>query len=334
MANDETITFYPKNSKEDEKPENGSQKSASSLSTRGRLISYNDQLKESLNSGLKFTELLDTLIQTKNTDELFDAAMSLVSYKLDTAYLVFPQQYSRADYYLIFLNRLLELHDNEHIVLNSSEHNHELYHEYPSVGMSGYFVFKLAEGNDHGAYYTEVNTGDVLFYLDFKQRVLRFNSHDLTDLLVVNYGSKFDYKTIRPIEETLLTIGRYLKQDYGFDVDFNILDPSNNALYPIVDDKVPQAALDKLFIKAADVHYMLKSGQHGDAILDLSGDIHLMLFDRSVFDQDKPSQWVISVRDKDNKVSWFDILFKFDFLRDWYLNNLNSLEIKSDSLYF
>ena len=70
MANDETITFYPKNSKEDEKPENGSQKSASSLSTRGRLISYNDQLKESLNSGLKFTELLDTLIQTKNTDEL------------------------------------------------------------------------------------------------------------------------------------------------------------------------------------------------------------------------------------------------------------------------
>ena len=40
---------------------------AGSLSTTGRLMSYNDQLKESLKRGIHFTEVLDELITVSYT---------------------------------------------------------------------------------------------------------------------------------------------------------------------------------------------------------------------------------------------------------------------------
>ena len=40
------------------------------------------------------------------------------------------------------------------------------------------------------------------------------------------------------------------------------------------------------------------------------------------------------VTDDDHKVSWFDLLFQYDFIRTWYLDNLSSLEIQSNPLYF
>ena len=322
----ETQTFYPHAQTEDEQPADA-KKAASSLSTTGRLMAYSKQLKNSLNKGLDFTAVLDTLIATNNSEELLTATLRLAEFELDDAYLVFPQQYSRADYYLLFLERLLELHQESSIILNSSDHNKELYHEYPGVNTAGYFVFKVTEENKYGAYYTEVNTGNVLFYLDLRQRILRFNSHDLTNLLVLDYGERFDRNVIQMFQEQFLNIGWYLKKDYGFDVDFNLLDPVNNALYPISDPGVPQQALDRLFIKAAAVNYMLISGPHGEAILDLAEDVQLSLFARD-------GRWVIAVADPNNEVSFFDVLFKYDFLHDWYLENRNSLEIRADNLYF
>ena len=45
-------------------------------------------------------------------------------------------------------------------------------------------------------------------------------------------------------------------------------------------------------------------------------------------------QWVIKINDPDNRISWFDVLNKYDFIRDWYLGNLESLEIKNDPRYY
>ena len=43
---------------------------------------------------------------------------------------------------------------------------------------------------------------------------------------------------------------------------------------------------------------------------------------------------VIKINDPDNRISWFDVLNKYDFIRDWYLENLESLEIKNDPRYY
>ena len=46
------------------------------------------------------------------------------------------------------------------------------------------------------------------------------------------------------------------------------------------------------------------------------------------------NKWGLVVTDDDHKISWFDLLFQYDFIRTWYLDNLSSLEIQSNPLYF
>lgn len=324
-----TETFYPQKTKK------AQDKSAyaGSLSTTGRLMSYNDQLKESLERGIYFTQVIDELIHTTDKEALLDAIMTLTDYRLDTAYLVFPQQYSRADYYLIFLNRLLQLHENEQVILQSSDHRNELYHEFPGIDMEGYFIFKIDDNMREGAYYIDKNTGLKLFYINFKRQLIRFNSQALTKLLVVDYSEKFDYKTVKRFEQYLVAIGRYFKEDYGFDVDFNLLDVSNSAVYPIASTEEPRNALDKLFIISAQAGHMLLNGEQGQALLELKKDLSLALFEKKNPDT-LNSQWVLQVHDAEHKISWFDILYRYEFIRDWYLNNLDSLAIRSDERFF
>lgn len=307
---------------------------AGSLSTTGRLMSYNDQLKESLKRGIHFTEVLDELINTDDKNVLLESVMTLTDYRLDTAYLIFPQQYSRADYYLIFLNRLLQLHQNEQVILQSSDHQNELYHEFPGINMEGYFTFKIDENMREGAYYVDKSTGARLFYINFKRRLIRFNSQALTDLLVVDYSEKFDYKTVKRFEEYLVAIGKYFKEDYGFDVDFNLLDASNNASYQISSADEPREALDKLFIISADAGYMLVVGESGRAILQLKNKVVVSILRQAEHDDLNNASWVIKVHDEDHKVAWFDILYQYEFIKDWYLDNLTSLAIKSDERFF
>lgn len=325
-----TETFQPTKEKNTEEP----RAHAGSLSTTGRLMSYNDQLKESLKRGIHFTEVLDELINTDDKNVLLESVMTLTDYRLDTAYLIFPQQYSRADYYLIFLNRLLQLHQNEQVILQSSDHQNELYHEFPGINMEGYFTFKIDENMREGAYYVDKSTGARLFYINFKRQLIRFNSQALTDLLVVDYSEKFDYKTVKRFEEYLVAIGKYFKEDYGFDVDFNLLDASNNASYQISSAEEPREALDKLFIISADAGYMLVAGESGRAVLQLKNNVVVSILRQAEHDDLNNASWVIKVHDKDSKVAWFDILYQYEFIKDWYLDNLTSLAIKSDERFF
>ncbi|GAJ25413.1 hypothetical protein JCM15457_277 [Liquorilactobacillus sucicola DSM 21376 = JCM 15457] len=330
-----TVTFKPR-AKEVVKTaeEESIRESAATLSTTGRLIAYNQELKDSLNNGIRFTQLLDQLVQTDDPKTLFEAAQKLVNYHLDNSYLVFPQQYSRADFYLIFLNRLLELHNSEKVILQSSDRNHELYHEFPGINTHGYFVFQLEKGTTDGAYYTEKNSGEILFYLNFHKNIVRFNSRSLVQLLLVDYSAEIPSEAIKNFENYLLNLGRYLKEDYGFDVDFNLLDPSNSAVYELSNPQIPHSVLDQLFVIAADGGRMLKVGAQNEAILNLNDRTVVTLCDRGNEDNAGVPEWVLKVNDQENEVAWFDILLQYQFIREWYLTNLSDLEIRSDSLYF
>ncbi|WP_311407043.1 hypothetical protein [Liquorilactobacillus uvarum] len=331
-----TVTFKPKekNILKTTDEEASVRESAATLSTTGRLIAYNQELKDSLHNGIRFTQLLEQLVQTKEPQTLFEAALKLVNFQLDNSYLVFPQQYSRADFYLIFLNRLLELHNSEKVILQSSDRNRELYHEFPGINTHGYFAFQLEKGTTDGAYYTEKNSGEILFYLNFHKNIVRFNSRSLVQLLLVDYPDKIRPEAIKSFETYLLNIGRFFKEDYGFDVDFNLLDPSNSAVYELSNPQIPHSVIDQLFVIAAEGGRMLKVGAHDEAILNLNEGTIVTLFDKSIQDNTGVPEWAIKVNDAEHQVSWFDILLQYQFVRKWYLDNLSDLEVRSDSLYF
>lgn len=322
-----TVTFQPHQTKQ-------ASPSPATLSTTGRLMSYNDQLKVGLQNGIGFTRLLDQLISTTSTQELFQAVADLTAYHLDTAYIVFPQQYSRSDFYLIFLNRLLDLHQLSGVVLQSSDQYHELYHEYPGINAAGYFVFKFPENDPSGAYYIEKNSQLELFYLDFTKHLLRFNSHTLTQLLLVDYYPKLDHQNIKKFATILLAIGNYLKRDFGFDVDFGLLDPINSCVYQISEPDLPTTIIDQLFVIAAKGGKMLEAGADQSAVLKLDNDVTVTIFREADPQQAHFGEWLLKVWDPQQTISWFDVLLHYQFLRDWYLNNLPSLEIKADLQYF
>lgn len=322
-----TVIFQPDGSVDAFKQENV-------ISTSARLQNYNEQLKDSLNSGLAFTELLDRLINTSDPHELLDSAMQLISYRLNSAFLVFPQQYSRSDFYLIFLSRLLQQHNSDQLILQSSDHNHELYQEFPGINNQGYFVFQVDPVNEGGAYYVEKQTGAQLFYLNFAKHIVKFNAAAITSLLIENYHEKFVYPTVRKFVLLLIKMGEFFKEDFGFDVDFNILDQSNSAVYAIIKLDIPQEALDKLFVVASRAGYMLQTGPKGEAILDLKSDLVVTFGTEHQLIGNKKEQWAINVKDREATLSWFDLLFNYDFIRDWYLDNINTLEIQVDPRYF
>ncbi|MDN6453076.1 MAG: hypothetical protein L0K36_12355, partial [Lactiplantibacillus plantarum] len=132
---------------------------------------------------------------------------------------------------------------------------------------------------------------------------------------------------------TLIKFGHCLQDDFGFDVDFNILDVANAAKYELRSANLDRAIVDKLFVSAAKNEHMLRNSQQGHgAQIELRAGLTVDIFDAA--EAGGSQQWVLTVHDPDQAVSWFDVLLHFGFMRDWYLENIDSLEIKADPLVF
>ncbi len=48
----------------------------------------------------------------------------------------------------------------------------------------------------------------------------------------------------------------------------------------------------------------------------------------------KNAKWGMTVHDDEEATSWFKLLLDYPFVREWYLENLGDLEVKSDPLVF
>lgn len=307
------------------------EKDPSTLSTSGRLLSYNNAVKEGLKTGQHFTELMDQLINTKDPKELVDAAQALSVFILDSDYVTFPHQYNNADYYLIFMSRLLELHDQgEEITLESHEDNQHLTQQITALGDLGVFAFVAANDSTGGVYYRDQVTGETLFYLNLKRRMMRVNSSAITKLFIETYADKLEKNHLLSATDLLIAFGQALKTDFGFDVDFNLLDTNNNEFYAFQTSNLSGEIVDKLFVAAAEESYMLKHDKDG-AVLELAPDLKLKIASHNATGG---AAWGLYISDEDQKVSWFKVLLEFPFLRKWYLENIDDLQIRSDNLVF
>lgn len=305
----------------------------STLTTSGRLLNYNEAIKDGLQTGLTFTKLMDQLIRTTDADELVNAATQLADFQLDSDYVTFPHQYSNADYYLLFMSRMLELHDQgSQVILQSRDHHEELTQQLTTLGDRGSFNFRVETSENGGVFYRERATGQSLFYLNLERKMFRFNSHALTQLFIIDLHDTVPAETVKTSVRVLLDFARYLKEDYGYSVDFNILDAANRQNYSVRAEDLPAGIVDRLFVTAAKNDYMLTNGVNGNgAEITLDNNVVVDIFNNQLEGQ---AEWVLTVHDDDQKISWFDVLLKYPFMRDWYLENLTDLEIKSDPLVF
>ncbi|UQS86661.1 hypothetical protein MOO44_07190 [Nicoliella spurrieriana] len=288
------------------------------------LFEYNRQLKAGLKRGDDYSKLLDRMIYTDDKDELLKSIDDLIHFKMDTDYVQFPIRYSSADFYLIFMARVLEENNISSMIqmdMNGTAGNVAQ----RLIQLDNGITFKFVVNNDRISY-TDTTYGNPLFDLSFEIKRIHFNDQALLDLFVETLNDDLGPTPIIIAVNTLIAFADFMHADYDYQVSYGILDTSDQHFHAFKNRKLPRAIIDELFISSAKDKYSLISYKQTGAQLKLDG-ATLNLFNDGT---DVNPNWGMQIVDGDNNVSWFQLLLKYDFLRDWYLKNLSDLQINAD----
>jgi len=289
---------------------------------------FTSVFKDGLTAGETYIKLINRLIQTEDAEELLDSSSQLSEYVLENKYVKFPFQYQVQDYYLIFISRLLNFHNNDSLEVIINEESGDVSGKLNQLGESAKFKFVIDKTKNGGAFFTETKTGESLFYLNLQKRMMRFNNSALINLFVEKLSEVTTIIQIQQAINPLITLARYLQTDLGFSVDLGILDTSNEANYYLVNKQMNVDVIDKLFVSTEGTDYMLMNLQ-GRTGMSLQMDISSKLILAAAGDT-----WAFSVDDGKEAVSFFDILIRFKLIKKWFIDNRTELEIKSDPMIF
>lgn len=286
--------------------------------------------EQGLEKGQKYVELLTRLAQTEDAKELMSATHDLVDLDLDDAFVKFPQHYQTADYYMLLMGRLLEMHSNSALKITEDPTSHRFYATIESLGEKVLFHFnKDVAGN---AAFTDVNDNEPLFSLNLEHKMLRFNNRALVNYFIIKGLKKYSDLDLRSAMKPLLLFAQILHDDLDFVIDRGILGTNNQQHYNLDRPDLSLTVIDRLFVATAETDYMLFNlPKNNGAELRLDRQINL---DLSFDPDDYSQQWFFSVQDPENQISFFDLLLHYQLIRDWYLNNRESLAVKSDPLVF
>lgn len=293
-------------------------------SPSGRLLALSDSFKDVLKLGKRYVDLLDQLAKTDEPKELLDAAEQLVSLDLDNAFINFPQHYQAADYYVLFMGRLLEMHQ-----VKSVQVKEDGYHRFDatidSLGADSHFKFIINENGD--AAFTEEDQKQPLFYLNLKERFFRFNNRALVDYFIVYALNHHTDLELRDTVKPLIKFANELADKLNFKIDLGILDTQNERRFKLQRSDLQLTVIDRLFVKTAETDYMLMNLPHNSgAELLLDQGIKL---DLSFNPDDYSQEWAFQVKDPGEQVSFFDILLHYNLIRQWYLGDRDSLAVES-----
>jgi hypothetical protein len=109
-----------------------------------------------------------------------------------------------------------------------------------------------------------------------------------------------------------------------FALDLNLIDYENDQILYVDKVDVPADVSDKLFIAATKNDVYVGSLNNGFSF-DLDNDV--TLFFTVDIDKGGHSQWQFRVTDKKNEWSFLQVLQKYHFIGNWYVNNLKYVEV-------
>ncbi|MEJ6400555.1 hypothetical protein [Nicoliella lavandulae] len=294
--------------------------------TSDSLINYNKQLKAGLANGIKFTDLMDVMIETSDKNKLLDAVHKLVKFRLSTEFVNFPIQYSKADFYLLFMNRLLEEHNlSTATQLKTGQIGNSLVQYLDPLSNHDSFRFSI---NNSQVAYIDTQMNEPIFYLDFDAKLLAFNNESLLEVFVYNLKDQLGAKAVSAAINILMKFASFMAEDYGYQVNYSILDTRNALFTSFATHDFDRHIIDQLFVSAAENGYSLMAYNVTGAQLELD-DVQVNIFDSNQGEAKSAADWGLQVVDPKNKVSWFQLLLKYDFLKNWYLDNLEHLELET-----
>lgn len=299
-------------------------------STSSKVLELSKSIKSGLTLGEKYVSLLNQLASTKKSAELLDAMDQLAAIDLTNAFVKFPQHYEIADYYLLFMDRLLQLNQVAGVSLHE-EKDHSLAMQLANFGEKVTFKFEMDE-KQGGAFFCEQENHEPLFYINLDKKALRFSNRALVNFFIVREIEHYSDLDLAAAIKPLISLAHVLNDQLDFNIDLGILETANDFLARLNQPELDLKVIDKLFVETADSDYRLLNLPHNNgASLQLDRQVHIELG----FDPDDYSrQWAFRVVDDEEEVSFFDVLLHYKLIRDWYLDNRDALAVRSDPLIF
>ncbi|MCD7133633.1 hypothetical protein [Limosilactobacillus rudii] len=293
-----------------------------------RVQALSDSFKDVLNLGRRYVELLDQLAQTKDTKNLLSATTKLAKMDLANAFVDFPPHYKAADYYLIFMDRLLKMHGDTAINVAEEELSHEFKATVASIGDEATFKFEIDSRGE--AAFTEQSQHEPLFYLSLEEKLMQFNNRALVNYFIIYALKQHTDLELRDAVKPMVAFAKYLQKDLDFTIDLGILATENDRRFMLAKPELSLTVIDRLFVATADQDYMLMNlPRNNGAELLLDRGIKLDI----AFDPDDYSQeWAFLVKDPDAQVSFFDVLLHYELVRKWYLDDRDALAVRTNHM--
>ncbi|WP_419155197.1 hypothetical protein [Weissella minor] len=275
-----------------------------------------------------------TLIESTNPETIHGVAETLIHSNLGTNWVKVPRQYSYEDYYLIAMDRFMELSGVAGYSILLPIESEKVTLVMTDLNVPAAFAFETNQDQNGGAYFVELTSGERLFYWSMERKQIQFNARAIVALLVANFASEHVTIEQNQIIANLLTeFGRYMERVFGYTVDFNILETRDDYIYNLIQHAQPQDMLDKLFVLSADTNYFLQGIPNGAAI-SLNDHSEVRIFFVNDANALGAQRWHFQVIDGRDQYSWLDILLTYDFIARWYLSESKTLEIAYDQLVF
>lgn len=300
---------------------------------RERVVAYAELLTDDIGQIQQLLAQVRELAELQEPACVHKLAERLTAAHLDTDWVLVPRQYSPADWYMLAMDRFMSFAGiPAYDILTPAEHE-ELTLVPTELEVPATFEFVVNDDSNGGAFFVELGTNERLFYWSLERKLILFNADAITSLLIENYRKKTTAPRIRTVTTLLTEFGRYMEREFGYKVDYNILETKDDFFYPLVQTEMPAGMLDRLFVLSADSNYFLQNIPNGAGLV-LEQGVEVRIFYANDATAIGAQRWHFQVIDGHDAVSWLDILLDYDFIGAWYLKERHYLAVESDELVF
>lgn len=301
------------------------------MTTNELLTNYRNAIQNGLDTGTQYLQAFQTLSETDDNQDLLSAAVALTNFQLNSDFVTFPHQFSDEDVQLIFFERLLSLSGiQDNFRISNPQRVQKLLCKFESLGDQT-FTFTKSTKNADGFFFGPTLNNRPLFYLNLKTKELMFHGASLIEYFVVDLEG-LEVKAIKAALALLTKAAEILKENFGFKIDFNVLDSVNGEFYQFAAGALSEDVMDELFVKSAENHFILMAEDNGGASLTLSDGTKMTVYDANR--DDNHPKWGATIHDQQQSENWLYLLLDYPFIKKWYLNNQKQLEILSNQFIF
>jgi len=298
-----------------------------------RTVAYVDLLNADIAEIQQVLHQVGELAQTNDPKQVHMITEQLIQTHLQTDWVVVPRQYRVVDWYMLAFDRFLSFASLPAYDILTPAEREQLTFVPTELDVPATFEFQTNVDANGGAYFVELGTDAKLFYWSLERKQILFNADALTDLLVQNFRKRTTAPRIRTLTILMTEFARYMERQFGYTVDYNILETRDAFLYPLVQNEMPAGLLDRLFVLSADSNYFLQTIQNG-AGMQLAQGVEIRIFYQEDVTAVGGQRWHFQVVDGQDAVSWLDVLLDYDFIGAWYLNERRVLAVETNPLVF